>query len=166
MSDDKIFMEDAINIEERNPDIEKLKGEFKSYSVQKQKSLAAKALEINIAFNIDTRQIAANLYKTKPLTQIGFVLYWTVLSIFCLMTILWIRVGAQLIFLEVNITQSLYIFKSLLLWLITAITLVNTMIFAPMVFVDKKFSTKAKIIFFGSAFVLNIIVMIGLPLIL
>lgn len=163
ISDDKIFMEEKMASEEENQIMDRLRGEFQEYSKSKKKNLASKAMEINLAFNINPRKLALNIYRTRPLVQFGFILYWAVVSIFLLMTVLWVKNGIQLIFFQENITESLYIFKSLLLWLITAISLVNMMVFAPMVFGDKKFSTKIRIIFFGVAFILNIGVALTLP---
>jgi hypothetical protein len=163
IADDKLFMEELLVSEADKAKIEALKGEFRNYSTSKKKSIASKALEINIAFNLDARQLVVGVSKARPLTQAGLIAYWTIVSLFCLMTILWIKNGIQIVFNNGNITESLYIFKSLFLWILTAISLVNMMIFAPMVFSQKYFPTKSRLIFFGVAIIANIAVILFLP---
>lgn len=163
LSDDKIFIEEHISSYEEQKNLDNTRNEFKNYSNLKKKSLASKALEMNIAFDIDARKIALDIYKIRPITQLGFIAYWSVSSIFCLMTILWIKNGVQIVFNQENVTKSWYVFKSLLLWLITAISLVNMMLFAPMVFSKKTFTLKERLIYFGIGLILNIIVIVLLP---
>jgi len=163
IADDKLFMEELLVSKEAQAKIDALKNEFKEYSVNKKKSLVNKALELNLAFNIDPRQLVVEVSKVRPLTQLGLIIYWIIVSLFCLMTILWIKNGLQIVFNKGNIFESVFIFKSLLLWLITAISFVNMMIFAPMVFSKKYFPLKSRLIFFGIALIANLAVVLFLP---
>ncbi len=163
ISDDKLFIEELLVSEADKTKIEELKGEFKEYSTEKKKSLAQKALELNLAFNVDPRQLVVEVSKIRPITQLGLTAYWTIVSLFLLMTVLWIKNGLQIVLNQGNLTESLFIFQSLFLWLITAISFVNMMIFAPMVFSKKYFPIKIRLIYFGIALIANVAVILFLP---
>ncbi len=163
IADDKIFMEELVTSKEEEAKIQALRGEFKDYSTKRKKSLNQKIMEINLNIGIDPRKLTVDVIKARPLTQVGMALYWILVSLFCLITIFWIKNGLQIIFQKGNISESLFIFKSLFLWLVTVISLVNMMVFAPMVFSKKYFTLKSRLIYFGVALIANILIILILP---
>lgn len=163
LADAKLFMEEKLLSAEEKSEINNLKNEFKTYSKSKKESLVSKALEINLSFDLDARKLAVSISKAKLATKIGLILYWMIVSLFFLMAIFWIKNSINIFILEKNIPETLYILKSVLLWLMTAVSLLNMMIFAPMVFSSKTFKFKKIIVFFGIALISNTLIILLLP---
>jgi hypothetical protein len=165
IADDKIFMEKTMLSEQEKEERSKLKSNMQNYSKKKKKGIATKALEMSVTMDIDfdAKQLVVDISRVRPLTQIAMIFYWSVVSLSALMIMLWLKNGMQLILNQGNITEAAYIFKSLLLWLITSVSLVNMIVFGPMVFNKRTYTNKERYIYFGVAFILNILIILGLP---
>lgn len=149
LSDDKLFIESEKLTEEQQGDLLARKTEFDEFSKHLEKKVASgiAAVSVGIAA-IDTEKVKMQIKESDPLRKIVQLFYIAIVSVLGLMVVFWV-INIIRLLSQFSQNSILYSFSSPVLWLVTGVSLIFSVLLFPLVYGWEKLSIKQKLFFVG-----------------
>ena len=166
LGDDKLFIESEKLSEEQQGELIIRKAQFEEFSKQLEKKVSSgiAAVSVGIA-SIDTEKVKLQIKESEPLKQVFRLFYITVVSVFGLMIVFWV-VNITRLLARFSQNSILYSFSSPVLWIVTGISFIFTVILFPLIYSWKSFKMRQKMFFLGIAFLGGIVFLWISPILL
>lgn len=166
LGDDKLFIESEKLTEEQQGELIIRKTQFDEFSKQLEKKVSSgiAAVSVGIA-SIDTEKVKLQIKKSDPVRQIFQLFYITVVSVFGLMIVFWV-VNITRLLSRFAQNSILYSFSSPILWMVTGVSFIFTIILFPLLYSWKSLKVRQKLFLLGIALLLEIAFLWASPLLL
>lgn len=149
LSDDKLFIESEKLTEEQQGDLLLRKTEFEEFSKHLEKKVASGIAAVSVGMAaIDTEKVKMQIKETDPLKKIVQLFYVAIVSLLGLMVVFWVINTIRLLS-QFSQNSILYSFSSPVLWLVTGVSLILSVLLFPLVYGWQKLSIQQKLFFFG-----------------
>ncbi|MBT6831827.1 hypothetical protein HOA64_02090 [bacterium] len=148
LEDDTLFLNQKNLTADQSAEIEEQKDAFRLSSG----ALGTKFRNGLASVTIDFSAIDPNLFldkfkKVDPVGTLGEVFYWAVVSVFGLFTVFWMVNSVQL-WNSAQVSKILFYVHSPVLWWLTGLSALLSILFFPAVFSIGKMTWKKRLIFF------------------